>query len=173
MRYRVLGVIVVAALAGCGGSDSEDGESRTTAPPQPTSAKFVRQVDALCKDTRPALARAATALTKARDARRAGRASVSRTFDVFAIQLRKATAATERFLARLRAMAVPEPEKPFHGSVIDSVGKGLANLGEQTSAAEAQDAIRLRELSIAGSVINARTKGLFTGHGDFRHCGRR
>jgi len=176
MRDRVLGVIVVAALVGCGGSDSDGGDSSatasTSAQAELTSEEFVRRVDAACNDTNPELVRITTALTTARDARRAGRASASETFDDFAALLRRASATTRRFVARLRAITVPERQRAFHDAVTDSVEKGLANLGQQVRAAEAQDAIRLRDLSVAGSVINARAKGLLTGHGGFRHCGR-
>lgn len=169
MRYAVLGVIIVATLAGCGGSDSKDAESP---PAQGASDAFVRQVDTLCKDTNPELAAITAALTRARDARRAGQVSEPKTFQTFATLLRNATATTERFVARLRAIEVPRGERAFYDALIVSVEDGSSNLRQQLSAAEAQDATRLRDLSIKGSVINARAKGLITGHGGFRDCGR-
>lgn len=176
MRCPVLAVIVLAALVGCGGSDGEDDNSRRPAPPsaeeRARSAQFVRRVDALCKDTNPELAAIMTALTQARDAARAGRVSLPTTFDAFATQLRRASATTDRFLARLRAIEVPRRERAFSVALIDSVEKGSANLRQQLKAAEARDASRLRELSVRGSVINAGGKGLVSGHGGFRFCGR-
>ena len=176
MRYPVLSVIVVATLVGCGGSDSEDGNSRRPAPSteaQPTRDEFVRRVDALCEDTNPELAKIMSALTKTRDAARGGRLSLPRTFEAFATLLRRADAATERFRARLRAIEVPKRERAFYDALIDSVEAGSSNLRRQVSAAEARDAARLRDLSVKGSVINARAKGLIAGHGGFRFCGRR
>ena len=176
MRHPVLGVIVLAALAGCGGSDSEDGDSRRSAPPaeaQLTSDEFVRRVDGLCKDTNPELAEIMSALTKARDAGRGGRLSLPKTFEAFATLLRRADAITERFRARLGAIEVPMREKAFHDALLASVEEGSSNLRRQVRAAEARDAARLRDLSVEGSVINARGKGLIAGHGGFRFCGRR
>lgn len=176
MRYPVFGVIVLATLAGCGGSDSEGGDSRRPVPPAEvplTSDEFVRRVDALCKDTNPELAEIMTALTKARDAGRAGRVSLPKTFEAFATLLRRADATTGRFRARLRAIEVPRRERAFYDALIESVEEGSSNLRQQVSAAEAQDAGRLRDLSVNGSVINARGKGLIAGHGGFRFCGRR
>ena len=159
MRVPVFGVIVLATLAGCGGSDSEGDD-------------FVRRLDALCKVTNPELAEINTALTEARDAGRAGRVSVPETLDTFATLLRRAEETTGRFEARLRAMEVPKGERAFHDDLLDSVEKGSSNLGRQVNAAEARDAVRLRDLSVAGSEINARGKGLIAGHGGFRYCGR-
>lgn len=177
MRYPVLGVIVLAALAGCGGSDPEDGDSRqpaaSSAEAQLRSEAFVRRVDALCKETNPELAEIMTAVTKARDAGRAGRVSLPKTFESFATLLRRANATTERFRARLRAIEVPRRERAFYDALIDSVEEGSSNLRQQVSAAEAHDARRLRDLSVEGSVINAKGKGLIAGHGGFRFCGRR
>jgi hypothetical protein len=175
MRYAVLGVIVLV-LVGCGGSDSDDGDSRPTAPPsaqtQRASDEFVRRVDVLCKDTNPQLAAIMAALTKARDAGRAGRASLPKTFDAFATLLRNASQTTKRFVAQLRAIEAPTRERAFYDALIDSVEEGSSNLRQQERAAEAQDASRLRELSIQGSTINARGKGVIAGHGGFRFCGR-
>ncbi|HWC26194.1 MAG TPA: hypothetical protein VG474_06380 [Solirubrobacteraceae bacterium] len=137
-----------------------------------TSAEFVRRVDALCKETNPELAEIMTALTNARDAGRAGRVSRPDTFEVFATLLRRASATTERFEERLRAIEVPRRERAFHAALVNSVAEGSSNLRQQVSAAEAQDASRLRDLSVQGSVINARGKGLLAGHGGFRFCGR-
>ena len=177
MRYPVLGVIFLATLAGCGGSDSDDGDSRRTAPPaaaeaQLASAEYVRRVDALCKQTNPELAEIMTALTNARDAGRARRVARPDTFEAFATLLRRASTTTHRFKKRLRAIEVPRRERAFHAALVNSVAEGSSNLHQQVSAAEAQDASRLRDLSVEGSVINARAKGLLAGHGGFRFCGR-
>ena len=171
----MFGVIVLAALAGCGGSDSEDGGSPRPDPgteAQPASDQFVRRLDALCKETNPELAEIMTALTRARDASRAGQVSLPETFDTFAALLRRAHATTGRFRARLRAVEVPKDEQAFYDELLESVEAGSVNLRRQVSAAEAQDAARLRDLSVAGSVINPRGKGLIAGHGGFRYCGR-
>lgn len=177
MRYPVLGVIVLATLAGCGGSDSEDRDPRRPASPsveaQLRSDAFVRRVDALCKDANPALAETMTALTKARDAGRTGRISLPETFEAFATLLRRASATTERLRARLRTIDVPRRERAFYDALTDSVKEGSSNLRRQVSAAEEKDAVRLRDLSVKGSLINARGKGLIAGHGGFRFCGRR
>jgi len=176
MRYAVLGVIILVALVGCGGSDSDDGDSRRPATPsadsQRASDEFVRRVDMLCKDTNPQLAAIMAALTKVRDAGRAGRASLPKTFDAFATLLRNASQTTKRFVAQLRAIEVPSRERAFYDALIDSVEKGSSNLRQQERAAEAQDASRLRALSIQGSTVNARGKGLIGGHGGFHFCGR-
>lgn len=176
MRFLLLGVIVLTTVAGCGGSDSEDSDSRRPAPPaegQLTSDEFVRQVDAVCKVTNPQLAGIMTALTKARDAGRAGRVSLPETFEAFATLLRRAIATTERLRARLRAIKVPRHQRAFFDALLDSIEQGSSNLRQQVSAAEAQDATTLRDLSLKGSAINARGKGLIAGHGGFRFCGRR
>ena len=168
MRYSVLAVIALVALVGCGGSDSDDGDSR----PPAAADQFVRRVDALCKDTNPQLAAITAALTKARDARRAGRTSLPRTFEAFATLLREASATTQRFRTRLQAIETPTRERAFHDALISSIEQGVSNLRLQERAAEAQDASALRELSIKGSVINAQGKGVISGHGGFRFCGR-
>lgn len=177
MRFILLGVMVLATLAGCGDSDSQDGDSRGPARPeaqaQVTPDEFTRRVDAACRDANPELAEIMAAITKARDAGRAGRVSLPETFDAFATLLRRASATTERFIARLRAVKAPRRETAFRTALIGSVEEGLSNLRRQVSAAEAQDAARLRDLSVQGSVINARGKGVIAGHGGFRHCGRR
>jgi hypothetical protein len=175
MRYRLLGLVVLASLVGCGGSDSEDDSPRAGRPPartQPASERFVRQVDALCRDANPELAAIMTALVKARDAGRAGRVSASRTFGAFAALLRKASATTARLQARLRSITAPRQERAFYRALAGSIQEGASNLRRQVSAAEARDARRLRDLSVAGSVINARGNGLIAGHGGFRFCGR-
>jgi hypothetical protein len=99
--------------------------------------------------------------------------SLPKTFETFAVLLRRARATTERFRSQLRAVEVPRRERAFYDALTDSLAKGASNLREQLSAAEAQDAVRLRDLSVQGSVINAKGKGLITGHGGFRFCGRR
>jgi len=176
MRQLVLGLMVAAFLAACGGSDSEEDGSRRPAPSsaraQGAGAGYVRPVDALCKDARPELAEIRTAVIGARDAARAGRAGLPETFKAFVTLLGRASVITERFQARLRAIEAPRGQAAFHGSLIDSVEAGRSNLREQESAARAQDALRLRELSVKGSVIEAERRGLVTGHGGFRFCGR-
>ena len=154
-------VALAAALAGCGGSDSED-----------ESDEFVRQVDALCAEARPELAEIRASVIRARDATRAGRVSAEETFGTFATLLLRAGVITDRFEARLRSIEVPSVEEEFHGALIDSVEKGSTNLRKQVSAAEAEDAVRLRELSIEGTTIEAERMGLIEGHGGFRECGQ-
>lgn len=105
-----LGLIVVATLASCGGFDSEDGSSRraatSSADARLASDRFVRRIDAMCKDATPDLAEISTALTQARDAGRAGRASLPKTFKTFAMLLRRAHVTTARFEARLAPVTV-------------------------------------------------------------------
>ena len=176
MRPLVLATIVVATLAGCGGSDSDDGGSRQPTPPSaegaPATDQFVRQVDALCKDANPELAEINAALTEARDAARAGRVSLANTFRTFETLLRRASATTERLKARLRAIEPPKDERAFYDALVDSLEQGSSNLRQQVTAAKAQDAAKLRDLSVNGSVINARQKGRIEGHGGFRFCGQ-
>ena len=176
MRPLVLGTLLVAALAGCGGSDSdEDASPQSTAPPaetQPASDEFVQRLDALCKDANPQLAEINAALTKARDAARAGQVSAEKTLKTFATLLRRASATTQQFAARLRAIQPPADERAFYGALVASLDQGLVNLRQQTRAAEAQDAATLRDLSVDGSVASAKQKGLIEGHGGFRFCGQ-
>lgn len=176
MRHLILGTILVAALAGCGGSDSDEGDSRQPSPPSAEGTlagdEFVRQLDAVCKDANPELARINTALTNARDAARAGRLSLANTFKTFATLLRRASTTTEQFKARLRAIEPPKGERAFYDGLVDSLEQGSSNLRQQVSAAEAQDAAKLRDLSVNGSVINAKQKGRIEGHGGFRFCGQ-
>lgn len=175
MRRLVLGVMALALFGGCGGSDSEDDDPRPATrqtEAQSEVDEFARRVDAVCKDANPALVASMAALIKTRDAARAGRASAPETFARFATLLRKADRTTDQLKVRLRAITVPRQEKRFHDALMDSIRSGSRNLREQVRAAEAQDARRLSELSRQGSIINARAKGLFTGHGGFRHCGR-
>jgi hypothetical protein len=171
-----LGVIAAVLLVGCGGSDSQDGGSgRPEARPAkggPTSQEFVRRVDALCQRANPELAQINTALIRARDAARAGRVSPAKTFAAFATLLRRATATTGRFEAGLREIPPPPAEREFHRILLDSVAQGSSNLRRQISAAERGDAVTLRELSLEGSRLSARTKGVVEGHGQFRFCGR-
>jgi hypothetical protein len=177
MRPLALGLLLAATLAGCGGSDSDDdGGTRRTAPSsaetRPASDEFVRQLDGLCRDVQPKLAVIMTALVKARDAARAGQVSPPATFRAFATLLGRAITITERLDARLREIEVPSDERAFHSALVGTVERGLSNLRLQVRAAQAQDAVRLSELSRNGSVINANQKGLLTGHGGFRVCGR-
>lgn len=157
----MVAIVLAAALAGCGGSGSED-----------ESDEFVRQLDALCAEARPELAEIRAAIIRARDATRAGRVSAEETFDTFATLLGRASEITDRFEARLRSIEVPSDEQEFHGALIESVEEGSANVRRQVSAAEAEDAVRLRELSTEGSVIEAERMGLIEGHGGFRECGQ-
>ena len=173
MRRALLGVLAAAVVAGCGGSDSDEDESRSANPSSNDAGpEYVRRVDALCRDANPQLARIQTAITSARDAGRAGRVSPSRTFETFAMLLRRASAITERLQARLRSVEAPPGERAFHDALLGSLAKGALNLREQVTAAEAQDARTLRDLSVKGTVINAAGKGLIAGHGGFRFCGR-
>lgn len=158
-RQLALGLIVATALAGCGGSDSDD-----------ESDEFVRQVDALCADARPELAEINAAVIRARDAARAGRVSARETFGTFATLLRRAGTITDRFEAQLRSIEVPSGEEEFHAALLESVERGSANVREQVSAAEDEDAVRLRELSTEGSLIQSERTGLIAGHGGFREC---
>ena len=171
MRRLGVGVMMAAALAGCGGSDSGDGDARQSTS-RSAGSEFVRSVDSLCRDANPDLARIQTSLTTTRDANRAGRLSAPEAFKTFATLLNEATVITDRFQRRLRAIEVPEDERAFQKSLLASVEDGSANLRRQVSAANAQDARRLSELSVAGTVINAKQKGLIKGHGGFRVCGR-
>jgi hypothetical protein len=161
VRRLVLGLMVGAALAGCGGTGSADGGDQ-----------FVRRVDALCKQANPELAEINAALIRARDASRAGQVSQSRTFETFANLLRRASAVTDRFHAQLREIRPPQTERDFHDTFLDSVERGSSNLRRQITAAEHRDAVVLSDLSKQGSVLNARSKGLLEGHGGFRVCGR-
>ena len=182
MRFAVALTIALAALAGCGGSDDDDGggsagagrtATSTTAEGTPTGGEFVRRVDALCREANPELARTAAAIMRARDAARAGRASLPETFEAFAALLRQAGVTTDRLRTRLRAIEPPQRERAFHDALLRSLDQGAANLRRQRAAALARDARRLRDLSVRGSLINERGKGLIVGHGGFRHCGRR
>ena len=161
MRHVVVAVVFAAALAGCGGSDSED-----------EGDEFVRQVDSLCAEARPELAEIRASVIRARDAARAGRVSAQETFDTFATLLRRAGAITDRFEEQLRSIEVPSGEEEFHQALTESVEKGSTNVREQVSAAEAEDAVRLRELSIEGTTIEAERTGLIEGRGGFEECGQ-
>ena len=176
MCNLVVAALALVLLAGCGGSGSEGDEAARpgarTAETEPGNDEFVRRVDAACKSANPALLATSAALVRARDAARAGRASAPETFERFATLLRRAVAITDRLKARVRAIDVPRREQAFRAALMDSIESGSRNLGEQVRAAEAQDARRLSDLSRQGSLINARGKGLITGHGGFRHCGR-
>jgi hypothetical protein len=163
VKHLVLAVIVASALAGCGGSDSEDDTTR---------AEFVRRIDELCGDANPELAQIRTALTEARDARRAGRVSQAKTFDAFAMLLRRATAVTEHFETRLLEIEAPSADRTFYEALVDSVQESSANLRQQVRAAEAQDASTLSNLSVKSTLIDAERKGIFAGHGGFQTCGR-
>lgn len=170
MRRLVLAAVAAAAMTGCNGSDSEgDGADRTTSS---SSDGYVRRVDALCKEANPELARIMRALTSTRDAARSGQVGLPQTFDTFAKLLRRAVAVSARLETGLRDVVPTEREQGFHDDLLDSAQKGSANLRRQVRAAEAQDSVRLRDLSIRGSVLNAEAKGLVAGHGGFRYCGR-
>jgi hypothetical protein len=172
----LIGVIVLFGLAGCAGADSDEGDARRPAgastATQRAGDEFVRRLDAVCQDTNPRLAQIQADLTKVRDAGRAGQVSLPKTFEGFATLLRQASATARRLVVRLRAIAVPAHERAFRDALIASVSGGAANLRQQLRAAEAQDAGKLRELSVQGSVLNARAKVLVAGHGGFRFCGR-
>ncbi len=172
----MLPMVVAALLAGCGGSDSEDDSSRgpaqSAAGTRLTKAEFVRRVDALCKDTNPELARIRMALIKARNAGRAGRVSLPKTLETFAVLLRRARAVTGRFETRLREIEAPRADRTFYEALVDSVQESSVNLRQQVRAAEAQDASRLSDLSVKSTLIDTERKGLFAGHGGFQTCGR-
>ncbi|HEX8742501.1 MAG TPA: hypothetical protein VF712_05160 [Thermoleophilaceae bacterium] len=158
---RLLLVVMVGAIAGCGGSGSGDDRDG-----------FVQRVDALCRQANPELVEINTALVRARDAARSGRAGARETFATFARLLRRAGAVTGRLVTRLREIEPPARERDFHRALIAAVDEGASNLRRQIDAAERRDAGALRELSRRGSVANARSKGLIAGHGGFRDCGR-
>ena len=175
MRLLLL-CLIVAAVAGCGdsGEDADDSSrpatSATTAPA--TGDAYARRVDALCREANPLLARTMARVVRARDAARAGEVSLVETFATFQRLLRQAGATTERFTARLREIDAPAAKRAFHASLVRSAEESAANLRQQVAAAERRDSVRLRELSINGTVIAARRKGLVEGQGGFRHCGR-
>lgn len=133
---------------------------------------FVAQVDALCRSTNPKLASINGAVIRARDQARAGEASPSETFATFETLLRQASVVSDRFAARLRAISPPPAEADFHANLLASVRDGASNVTRQATAARRQDAGALRDLSLEGSRLNARSKGLLQGHGGFRFCGR-
>lgn len=160
-----LGVLVALLMTGCGaGDDPERAGERGGA--------FVAKVDALCKSANPQLASINAAIIRARDDARAGRAGPRETFGTFEQLLGRGEAVTDRLLARLRGISPPPDEEAFHADLVESLGRGAANVKRQIAAARRQDAAELRELSLEGSLLNARTKGLVAGHGGFRHCGR-
>lgn len=170
MRKLLLAAVAAALMAGCGGSDSDEGDTdRTTAP---STGDYTRRVDALCQEANPELRRIMAAVTRARDAARAGQVGLARTFETFATLLRRAQVVSDGLEADLREVVPPADERAFHDDLLASLQKGSANLREQVRAAEARDSVRLRELSIRGSVINAEGKGLVAGHGRFRYCGK-
>lgn len=148
-------------VAGCGSSDS-----------RPAGSEYVRQVDRLCREANPQLAEINSQLVRARDAARAGIAKPTATFASFERLLNRAGGVTRRLEAELRKVRPPAGEAEFHRKLLRSVGEGSANVRRQVSAARAGDARRLSELSVQGSTLNARSKGLVAGHGGFRHCGR-
>jgi hypothetical protein len=168
-------LVGVASLVGCGGDDSEDSESRQ---PAQTSADtrsgsdFVASLDSLCRRTRPELVRIQAQLVQARDAARSGQASLPATFSTFVTLLSRAESATARFSERLDALPAPSSERAFRKRVAGSVQAGRQNLRRQIRAAEAQDSVTLRELSIEGTTIDSERRGLFAGHGGFRSCAK-
>lgn len=176
MRLLALGLLVAAILAACGDSESGRGDSSaseaTSTSAEATSAEFVRRVDALCKSVSPRLTQIQARIIRARDAARAGRASLPKTFETFAALLRQASTIAGRFETSLRQMEAPRSERRFRGALLRSVEQSSSNLQQQVRAAERQDAVELRDLSRQGTVITARNKGLVTGHGGFRFCGR-
>jgi hypothetical protein len=173
MRAFLLGALAAAFLVGCGGDDSGDGDSRE---PTQTSADtrggsdFVASLDSLCRRTRPELVRIRAQLVQARDAARSGQASAATTFSTFVNLLGRAEAATLRFLQRLNALPTPSSERAFRRRAAASVEAGRRNLQRQIQAAQAQDSVRLRELSLEGTTIDSERRGLFAGHGGFRSC---
>lgn len=167
MKHLLIGVIVAAGLAGCGGSDSGDDGS-----PGPTRTEFVRRIDALCSEANPELARIRTEITQARDAGRAGRVSLSKTLETFAVLLRRASAVTERFETRLRAIEAPRAERAFYRALVDSVEESSVNFRQQVRAADGRDASMLSNLSVQSTLIDRERTGLIRGHGGFKVCGR-
>ena len=170
-------MVVATTLVSCGGSDSdEDTSPPSTAPSaeaRPASEEFVRQLDALCKDANPELAEINTALTRGprRSARR------SRKLGEHVQNLRDAAAQGERDHGATRGPAAQQssrrqPSEPSTTTSVDSLEQGSSNLRQQVGAAEARDAAKLRDLSVNGSVINAKQKGRIEGHGGFRFCGQ-
>jgi hypothetical protein len=154
-----ISAVVVALLAGCGGSDAGDGG-------------YVKRVDALCKKANPDLVAIQTALVQARDRARAGEAKPAETFREFERRLAEAESVTRRLTTGLREVSPPSSEEEFHDDLLRSAEEGGANLRLQRRAARRGDAVALRNLSLEGSRISARSKGLVNGHGDFRFCGR-
>ncbi len=151
-----LGLVLVVLLAGCGGEDED----------------FVAEVDALCQGANPKLASINAEILQARDDARAGRAAPQETFATFEALLERGRAVSDRLVVQLRGIAPPADEKEFHTALVASLEAGAANVRRQANAARRQDAARLRELSIEGSRLNARSKGLVKDHAGFRHCGR-
>jgi hypothetical protein len=160
-----LGLVLLALLAGCGNDDEETAGA-------PRREDFVSQVDALCRSANPKLASIQAEILRARDDARAGRAAPQETFATFEALLERARAVSDRLVIQLRRIAPPAEEEEFHAALVDSLEAGAANVGRQVNAAHGQDAAALRELSVHGSRLNTRSKGLIQGHGGFRHCGR-
>ena len=160
-----LGLVSVALLAGCGGADRE-----TAGPPR--REDFISQVDALCRSANPKLASINAEILRARDDARAGRAAPQETFATFETLLGRARVVTARLLIQLRRIAPPAGEEEFHAALVDSLEAGASNVRSQVNAAHGQDVAALRELSVEGSRLNARSKELVQDRGGFRHCGR-
>ena len=167
MRRLLLGALAAAIFAGCGGGSDSEEDGR-----KPSSGPYVRRVDSLCQRANPELARITTTLRQTRDAARSGRAGLPETFRRFAVLLRRAESVSESLESGLRRVDPPARERSFHDDLVAAVEKGSANLRQQVRAADARDAVKLRELSVSGSVLNAEAKGLVAGHGGFRFCGR-
>jgi hypothetical protein len=149
--------VLVILLAGCGGGEGDG---------------FVAQLDGLCKRTNPKLVAINASIIRARDQARAGGVRPAETFATFETQLSRASVITDRLVAELRELSPPPDEEDFHADLVGSLGQGASNVKRQVKAASQQDAAALRELSLEGSRLNARTKGLVEGHGGFRYCGR-
>ncbi len=151
-----LGLVLVALLAGCGPEDED----------------FVSEVDALCRNANPKLASINAEILQARDDARAGRAAPQETFAMFEALLERAREVSDRLVVQLRGIAPPADEEEFHAALVDSLEAGAANVRRQVNAARDRDAAALRELSVEGARLNARSKGLVEDHAGFRHCGR-
>jgi hypothetical protein len=161
LKPLVLGLTLGALLAGCGGSET----------PNPGD-EYVRRVDALCRQARPQLAEINQALIRARDAGRSGRVSLPRTFETFSTLLGRASKVGSTLRAGLGQITPPPAERDFHAELLAAIDQGNANVKRQIDAAQRRDAAGLRDLSTKGTALNERTKGLVTGHGGFRFCGR-
>ena len=122
---RVVLLVAVLFLVGCGGGDDGSSGENGIADKQPTKKEYLARGDAVCGDAQAELARLQPRIQRARSAK-----SSDERLRLGAAIWRDQLAITERFAADIRALGAPPGDRERVEEFIRALDEG-ANLGRE------------------------------------------